>query len=99
MFWILSIVFSLISFYFSAKKSEVLLIPFLACAFFFFTGISSFSVEEVFCSDYSGSWSCYKYSHVWPNLGYLSMGLGILMLIYAIYISVSKVGEAAVTGV
>lgn len=107
MFWGLACVLTFFSFY----KRDMILIPFLATAFFFFVGLSSYSIEIPFCESniqnyineanpigFETTFACHEYVKTDVGLGTLAYGLGMMMLIYAIYSSLSQVGEAAIRG-
>jgi hypothetical protein len=93
LFWVIALFTMLMSFVFRVKKYTTMLLPFISMSFFFFLGITSYNITIPFCS-YSSEWSCYSYSSSEPFVGYLAYGLGMIMLMYAIYNSITTVGES-----
>jgi predicted neutral ceramidase superfamily lipid hydrolase len=105
LFWVIAFVLMLMSFFY--RRGEMLLIPFLSASFFFFIGITSYNIEinhcesnimnyinQTFPEGLELKYFCSNYVKIDTGLGTLSYGLGILMLIYAIYSSITKVGES-----
>lgn len=95
LFWITAIVGMIFCFFLRVYKKETfLLLPFLTMAFFFFIGLMSYSIEIPFCNLKSNDeFVCYSFIFEDSGLSFLAYGLGIIMLLYAIYTSITSVAE------
>ena len=91
--WSIGIIFSILSLCLKAKRVG-LLFPFLSAFFFFFAGINSYSIEKTFCElNTADSWTCYTVLKIDPGMGWLGVGLGMVMLIFAIVNAVTIPAE------
>lgn len=81
-----------ISCMFLSLTTKNVILPFIACIFLLVVGLATFNIEKVTC-DYEGGWSCHEYSTGFSSIGYLFMGLGIVMLIYGFFMTFLNLTE------
>jgi len=104
LFWILGTFFGVLGFIFQSSRGEYLLLPWVATIFFFVIGITSFSIDNVYCGRQSvnataSEWGCYKYMTSDTGLAYTGLGLGSVFLMYAIYSTIQAAGKGLTEGI
>jgi hypothetical protein len=78
---------AVVTMFVSVFKNDALFLKWISFALFILVGISSFSITRTFC-EYSGTWECYNTYHTIPNVGYLWIGMSVIMFVYAFLASI-----------
>jgi len=95
LFWIIAFVTAFFSFFLRSRKSEMVLLPFLAALFFFMSGLSSYNIEKNYCYlNSTDAWTCHNDIKTDQSLGWLGYGLGSIMIVYAIIGLLGKGAES-----
>ena len=84
----------IVFFILSIFRKDMIIFGWLAAAFFIFLGILSFDIEKVFCAAgnvTANEWSCHTVYYKSSGLGYLWVGLGLMMFVYAIMYSIKEI--------
>jgi len=75
------------------RKSDGVILSWLATGLFFVLAFASFDQTTPFCERETAAWLCTSYQYVDASSGYLFSGLGLISLIFSFYWTLTASAE------